>query len=86
MATEEDVSHVIFEAATDEMDQLRYVATEGHQSFAHGEKRNIGRGIWQTAVSLENKRNMCCAHAACPSTQFYVGCGLTSCKVVNLRG
>ena len=28
MATEEDFSHVIFEAATDGTDQLRYVATE----------------------------------------------------------
>ena len=28
MATEEDVANVIFEAATDGTDQLRYVATE----------------------------------------------------------
>jgi len=33
LATEEDVSHVIFEAATDGTDQLRYVATEDIKSL-----------------------------------------------------
>ena len=47
MATEEDVANVIFEAAIDGTDQLRYVATEDIKPLLAAEKRNLGSGIYQ---------------------------------------